>query len=272
MTPHPDVNNRQVPAYRINAFTQKQCRYCVCIFVINEGSKVQAQLQKMSAFSSQVDVIVADGGSTDGSLEQAFLQQNGVRTLLTKTGPGKLSAQMRMAFDYALQQGYVGIITMDGNDKDSPEALTGFVQALDQGYDHIQGSRFIAGGKAINTPMLRRLGIRFLHAPLISLSSGFHYTDTTNGFRAYSSRFLLDPRVQPFRKVFSDYELHYYLAIRAARLKFKTIETPVTRRYPATGRTPTKISPVRGNLLVLITLIKACMGNYDPLQPQNTEK
>jgi hypothetical protein len=29
--------------------------------------------------------------------------------------------------------------------------------------------------------------------------------------------------------VFAAYELHYYLAIRAARLGFRVIETPVTR-------------------------------------------
>ena len=79
----------------------------------------------------------------------------------------------------------------------------------------------------------RYLGIRLLHAPLISLAAGHRYTDTTNGFRAYSARFLSDPRVAPFRDVFSAYELHYYPAIRAARLGFRIVELPVTRAYPA---------------------------------------
>jgi hypothetical protein len=71
--------------------------------------------------------------------------------------------------------------------------------------------------------------------------------------------------VQPFRDVFQRYELHYYLAIRAARLGFKVKEVPVTRAYPKDAPAPTKISPVRGNLLVLETLFKACVGRYDPL-------
>ena len=33
------------------------------------------------------------------------------------------------------------------------------------------------------------------------------------------------------------------------QLGFRVCEIPVARRYPATGPTPTKISPVRGNLL-----------------------
>jgi len=256
--------NWQVPDYTITELGSKNYKYCICVIVINEGSKVQAQLEKMKKFSSAIDIIIADGGSDDGSLDPAFLQQQNVRTLLTKTDAGKLSAQMRMAFDYALREGYEGIVTIDGNNKDNPCAIPAFTGALDEGYDHIQGSRFMPGGDSANTPLFRYIAVRLLHAPLISLSSGFHYTDTTNGFRAYSRRFLLDGRVKPFRDEFSSYELHYYLAIRAARLGFRVVELPVSRRYPKVGKTPTKISPIRGNFLVLVTLLSACLGKYNP--------
>src|SRR5205807_113700 len=121
-----------------------------------------------------------------------------------------------------------------------------------------QGSRFIKGGRAINTPLERLIAVRLIHAPLISLASRHRHTDTTNGFRAYSKRLLLDPEIAVFRDIFKTYELHYHLAIESARTKrFKLIETPVTRRYPEKGKTPTKISPVKGNAHVLGILIKA---------------
>jgi dolichol-phosphate mannosyltransferase len=106
--------------------------------------------------------------------------------------------------------------------------------------------------------------VRLVHAPLMSIAAGRRYTDTTNGFRAYSRRLLEDPRVQPLRDNFMGYELHYYLAIRAARLGFRVTETPVTRRYPKSGKTPTKISPVKGNILILRTLAAAVMGRFNP--------
>lgn len=255
----------EVPKYNIEEFSAKHRPYCVCIFVINEGDRIQSQLRAMAPLSDRVDLVIADGGSTDGSLEPQFLAANNVRTLLTKTGPGKLSAQMRMAFAYALDQGYDGIITIDGNNKDDPAAIPLFVKALEDGNDHVQGSRFITGGKAVNTPLMRLIGLKLLHAPLISVSSGFRYTDTTNGFRAYSRKFLLDERVAPFRNVFYAYELHYYLAIRAAQLGFRVVEVPVTRRYPEHGKTPTKISVFKGNLLILKTLFRACLGRFDPI-------
>lgn len=253
-----------LPAHTVLELSPRRHRYAVCLFVINEGDRVRSQLRKMMPLTDRVDLIIADGGSTDGSLAEEFLREQGVRTLLTKTGPGKLSAQMRMGLGYGMEQGYEGMIVIDGNDKDDTTAVPLFVQALDEGCDHAQGSRYVAGGRAINTPWLRHWGVLLLHAPLITLAAGHRYTDTTNGFRAYSRRLLLDPRVQPFRECFVGYELHYYLAIRAARLGFQVREIPVTRAYPTQGKTPTKISGWRGNWRVLRTLWAACRGRFNP--------
>jgi glycosyltransferase involved in cell wall biosynthesis len=247
-----------------HVFAPKRHTYCVVVFVINEGERVRAQLRGMASLADRIDIIVADGGSTDGSLALDTLGDFRLRALLIKRDAGKLSAQMRMAIAFALDEGYDGIVVIDGNGKDDYAAIPRFIALLDAQYDHIQGSRYIPGGQGINTPLSRTLGVRLLHAPLISLAAGVRYTDTTNGFRAYSRRFLADPRVQPLRDVFMGYELHYYLAIRAGRLGFKVTETPVTRRYPPHGRTPTKISPIRGNLRVLGTLFRAALGAYNP--------
>ena len=162
----------ELPNYIISELALRRSKYCVCIFVINEGKKIRTQLESMQAISQNIDVIIADSGSTDGSLELGFLKSVSVRTLLTNQDKGKLSAQMRMAFAYALLEAYEGIITIDGNNKDDPAAILSFVQALEQGFNHVQGSRFIKGGEAINTPWERYLAVRLIHAPLISLAAG----------------------------------------------------------------------------------------------------
>ena len=255
---------REVPEHTVNEFAARRSRFCVIIPVLNEGERIRNQLHRMASQISEYDTIIADGNSNDGSLSTEFLRTTGVRTLLVKTGAGALSAQIRMGLSYAMDQGYEGFILIDGNNKDNPDAIARFAQLLDEGFDHIQGSRFIKGGKMINNPLSRVLGIRLLHAPAISLAARVRYTDTTNGFRAYSRKFLQDPRVLPFRSVFSKYELHYYLAIRAGQLGFKVTETPVERAYPSAGPTPTKIKGFRGNFAILKTLSDACLGKFNP--------
>lgn len=260
----PDESTWELPAFDVELFAPRRSDYALCVFVLNEGERIRAQVRRMHALKLPTDVIIADGASTDGAVSPEFLATNGVRALLTKRGPGALSAQMRMAIAWCLREGYAGVVTIDGNGKDDPSAVPAFVDALRDAVDHVQGSRYVAGGRGINTPASRHYGVTLLHAPLLSLAARHRYTDTTNGFRAYSRRFLLDPSVRPFRQVFVGYELHYYLAIRAARLAFRITELPVTRAYPDDGAVPSKITGWRGNFRVLRTLWRAVCGAYDP--------
>lgn len=255
----------QVPSFETQLWLGRQHQWCVVIPVINEGERIKSLLSRMSSLKieSLADIIIVDGGSKDGSLALEALQTKGVRGLLLKTGPGKLSSQLRCAYAFALDQGYEGIVTIDGNDKDDPEAIPRFITALEQGVDFVQASRFLSGGVAENTPKSRDFAIRFIHAPMLSLFSGFRWTDTTQGFRAYSRKMLLDTQIGIFRDVFMTYELLAYLSYRAPKLGYRCVELPTIRRYPK-GEVPTKISSFKGNLSVLEVLVRACLGNYNP--------
>ncbi len=255
-------SNWDVPSFNKVEFQEKMNRYCVCVFVINEGDKLLKQLKKMQCLSNQVDIVIADGGSTDGSTEHHILKKFNVNTLLVKTDEGKLGSQMRIGFSWALNRGYDGVVVIDGNNKDSVVDIPHFIQKLSLGYDHIQGSRFIPGGHHENTPLSRLIGLKLIHLPLMRRASGFNYTDTTNGFRAYSRKLLMDEEISAFRDVFTGYELHYYLALKSAKLNFKCIEQPVSRVYPAFGKIPTKISPIKGSFEVILKLFGVIFGKY----------
>jgi dolichol-phosphate mannosyltransferase len=252
----------RTPSYRVEWQRPRERRWAIAVFVINEGEKIRKQLRAMKAYAPLVDLIVADGGSTDGSLDAALMEEVEAKALLVKTGPGKLSSQMRMAMDHAMAEGYDGLIVIDGNGKDGLGAIPSFVEALEEGFDHVQGSRFIPGGHHENTPLVRYLAVRLLHAPLLSLASGHRHTDTTNGFRAYSRKLLTDPDVAVFRPCFDRYQLHYHLAVESALRGFRLTELPVSRVYPASGKTPTKIKGIGGLVAVLRQLFDVCWGSY----------
>ena len=255
-----------VPKFSAEEFSGKKKNFVLLIPIINEGERIISELERAKAAGIEnfVDIVICDGGSTDGSTEEKKLQSLGVNTLLVKQDTGKQGAQLRMGIFWSLKRGYEGILTIDGNNKDSIEDVPKFVEKLQEGFDFIQGSRFIEGGKAINTPLIRYFAVRFIHAPIISLTAKHWFTDTTNAYRAYSAKYLSDDRVQPLREIFSGYELLAYLSTRATQLGYKAIEIPVTRAYPPTGKTPTKISFFKGNSDLMKVLLKNFFGAYNP--------
>lgn len=261
-----EINNIEgVPDFTVEEFHKKNTKYCLCIPIINEGERIKKELEKAQKnnISNLVDIVICDAGSTDGSTDAKLLKSLNVNTLLIKRGEGKQGAQLRMGFYWALNRGYEGIITIDGNNKDSIEDVPKFLEKLEEGYDFVQGSRFIQGGKAINTPLVRYLSVRLIHAPIISLTAGKWYTDTTNAYRAYSKKYLTHSEVKPFRDIFMTYELLAFLSVKADQLKLKTCEIPVTREYPKNGKTPTKISKFKGNFELFKILFKNMFHCYD---------
>ncbi|WP_017413595.1 glycosyltransferase family 2 protein [Clostridium tunisiense] len=260
-------NVQGVPKFQCQEYSPKHTKYCILIPIINEGERIKKELltAKYHGIHKLCDIILCDGGSSDGCTEPELLKTLGVNTLLTKKDTGKQGAQLRMGFWWALQRGYEGFITIDGNNKDSIEDIPNFVEKLDKGYDFVQGSRFIAGGEAINTPLSRYVAVRLIHAPIISLTAKQWFTDTTNAYRAYSKKYITHPEVKPFRDIFMTYELLAYFSVRANQLGLKTCEVPVKRQYPRKGKTPTKISPVKGNYELIKILFKTWKGDYKPL-------
>jgi len=251
---------------------RKATRFCVVIPVLNEGERIAGLLQRMSRLQidGHADVIIVDGGSVDGSLSEEKLRGLGVTTLLLKTGKGGLSARLRCAYAYLLSRGYLGVITIDGNNKDDPEAIFRFSTALNDGVYFVQGSRFVDGGTVENTPLVRDIAIRWIHAPMLKYFSGFSWTDTTQGFRAYSRALMLDMDMALFRNIFDSYELLTYISLRAPQPGFNCREVPTKLHYPK-GQVPTKISAFKGNLKVLRVLICACLadimsGRFSKLQ------
>ncbi len=255
-----------VPAFAYYEYEQKRKEYVVLIPVINEGERILKELYR--AYKHQIadhaDIVICDGGSTDGSLEERKLRKLSVNTLLVKKDKGKQGAQLRMGIYWALRRGYRGVITIDGNHKDSIEDVPRFIRKLEEGYDLVQGSRFVRGGRAVNTPLVRNIAVRLIHAPVISLTAGQRFTDTTNAYRAYSARYLSDERVAPLRDIFMTYELLAYLSVRATQLGYRACEIPVTRAYPRRGKTPTKISFLKGNSELMKILFRNFLGAYNP--------
>lgn len=69
------ADNWEVPGFRVADLKPRATRYAVLVPVLNEGERIRGQLCRMHnlGIPGQADVIVVDGGSTDGSLAEDFL-------------------------------------------------------------------------------------------------------------------------------------------------------------------------------------------------------
>lgn len=262
------MNNEYIlPKYELYNISNKKNKYALCIPVINEGEKFINQLREMKKLkiSEVIDIIICDGGSNDGSTSIDILKEYEVTALMIRKSPGHLSDQLMLGYYYAMENNYLGTVTMDGNGKDGVDGIFKFIKALDNGYDLIQGSRYIEGGQAINTPKSRDLAIKLIHVPIINFLSGFKYTDTTNGFRGHSIKVFEDKRINIFRYgEFPTYSLIHYLTVKVPQLGYKITEVPVLRKYPSKGKVPTKISFFKGNFDLIKILLNLALKKYDP--------
>ena len=253
------------PNYEARTYFEKKNKVALLIPVIDEGTKILLQLERIMSSNTDVDVVIADGGSKDHTKKNIEIRNLNVRAFLTKQSDGALSAQLRMGFHYCLSQDYEFVITMDGNNKDDPSGIVNIKMALESGIDFVQGSRFVSGGQSSNTPRLRYVAIRLIHAPLTSLASKYWYTDTTNGFRGHSAKLLRHSQIQIFRDIFKNYELLAYIPIRSRQVGLEVCEVPVARRYPVGVTVPTKIQGLRAQYTLLKVLIMAVFGLFNPV-------
>lgn len=241
---------------------------CLIIPVINEGDRLKKLLNKINILKIYeiCDIFIVDGGSSDDSICINYLKLNRITGVIQmRSREGGLSAQLQSGYSSTIQYGYKYFITIDGNNKDDPSSIQLFLDKLKEGYDFVQGSRFINGGKGINTPWVRLFAIRLIHAPLLSIASGFHWTDTTQGYRGYSRELLMSNKISPLRECLVGYSFLPYISCKAPRVGYKCIEVPTTRTYPK-GIVPTKINSPTQYISLVKSLIFAILGRYDPRQ------
>lgn len=217
-------------------------RVLVATFAYNEGEKILTTVQRITS-AVKHDVVVMDDGSDDGSIEP--LRQYGVTILSTPRRHG-IGYQMKQCFEHALKQGYDVLVIMAGNNKDDPAEMHRLLDPIfaDRA-DFVQGSRFLAGGGHGNMPLYRRFATR-LHPMLFSLAARKWVSESTNGYRAFRTSILKDPKIDWRQDWLDRYELEPYLLYKAIRLGYRHEEVPVTKIYPPKKLGYTKMKPLVG--------------------------
>jgi len=214
-------------------------RVLAATFAYNEGEKIRRTLTRHPK-GRTYDLLVHDDGSTDGALDDI---DPGVIVLRNPINQG-IGAAMKRVFQYALDHGYDVLVIQAGNDKDDPLEIPALLAPLERdAADFVQGSRFLGGGGFGNMPRYRVFATKVVHPLVFSIAARKRVTESTNGFRAFRTSILGDPRIDWRQGWLDRYELEPYLMLKAIRLGYRHVEVAVTKIYPPHTLGYTKMRP-----------------------------
>lgn len=186
------------------------------------------------------DILIVDGGSTDGTLEYAG--EHGYPVLHQRSrGPTQ-------AYREALEEVRDGIIinfSPDGNC--IPELIPALVAKIGEGYDMVIASRYLGDATSEDDDAVTRFGNRLFTAAF-NVLFGLRITDSLGMFRVWRREIVEEfPSHLPPRA-----GIEPYLNIRCAKRKLKVAEIPGDEPRRIGGKR--KMSPL-GNGLAIVRLM-----------------
>lgn len=157
----------------------------VIIPTYNERENLEAIQQALFAACDEVDLLIVDDRSPDGTGELAdriAARESRVQVLHRHDKQG-LGRAYIAGFKWALERDYQFVFEMDADFSHDPAEVPRMLNRA-QGADLVLGSRYIGGVRVINWP-LGRLFLSRGAGAYVQTITGMPFTDPTGGFKCF---------------------------------------------------------------------------------------
>ena len=199
-------------------------RTLVIIPTYNEAANITDVILRIRATALDVDILVVDDKSPDGTGEIADSLANSKTFVLHRTNKTGLGPAYLAGFSWGLERGYSYFVEMDADGSHQPEELS---RLLDQSKsaDLVLGTRWMPEGRVQNWPISRRLISRF-GTRYASIALGLPYRDLTSGYRLLSRQLISDIFDSQLTTI--GYGFQIEIVRIAANHQRRIIEVPIT--------------------------------------------
>jgi dolichol-phosphate mannosyltransferase len=197
----------------------------VIVPTYNELENIDPLLERLLALPYELDVLVVDDGSPDGTAARvkAWQQKSPRVHLIERPGKLGLGSAYRDGFRYALAQGAEYIFEMDADFSHDPDAIGDFLAAAGDA-DIVLGSRYLHGVTVMNWP-LSRLILSYSANVYTRIITGMPVKDATGGFKCFRRKALEAVRLDRVRT--EGYGFQIEMSFRCWRRGFRIKEIPI---------------------------------------------
>lgn len=188
------------------------------------------------------EIIVVDGGSTDGTVE--YFKAMGVPVIRQK------SRGVCGAYWEGIEAATGDVIISFSPDNNSlPEAIPELVSKMKEGYEMVIASRYLGNAKSEDDDLVTAFG-NWMFTKMVNIFFGGNYTDSLVMFRAFKKDL-------PFKLAMSDKGIPVFemlLCIRCSKQKLKVGEIPADEPKRLGGIR--KMKPIYNGSCLLWVIIK----------------
>ena len=217
----------------------------------NEKDNIKELIYQINLFKENLDILIIDDNSPDQTGEILVKLKSTYNNLISIHRDQKLGLDTahKFAYQYAIDNGYSKLITMDADLSHDPKEIPVLINLLDK-HEFVIGSRYMDGGKCEMKGL--RLLMSIIGNKVIRLILRLECTEFTSSYRGFNIRKLQNFNLNIVNS--KGYSFFMESIFRIAQNGYKIHQIPITFKNRTKGESKIpKIEILRTikNLLIL---------------------